>query len=75
MFNRGVIVGVLLKETTNGTTKVSLRSSNGMNVAAIAGEFGGGGHFNAAGCTLNGTVQQARATMLKKLSEALCEGR
>lgn len=75
MFNKGVVVGALLKETPNSSIKVSLRSSNGVNVAAIAAEFGGGGHFNAAGCTLNGTVQQARGVILKKLSEALSEGR
>ncbi len=75
MFNKGVIVGALLKETANGSIKVSLRSSNGVNVAAIAGEYGGGGHFNAAGCTVTGNVMQAKETILKKLSEALSEGR
>lgn len=73
MFNRGVIVGVLLKETANGTIKLSLRSSDGVNVAAIAAEFGGGGHFNAAGCTVTGTITQVRSTILTRLSEALNE--
>ena len=75
MFNKGVIVGVLLKETANGSVKLSLRSSDGVNVAAIAAEFGGGGHFNAAGCTIAGTISQARVTILGRLSEALNERR
>jgi phosphoesterase RecJ-like protein len=73
MFNKGVVVGVLLKETANGTVKLSLRSSDGVNVAAIAGEFGGGGHFNAAGCAITGTIAHARSTILTRLSEALNE--
>jgi bifunctional oligoribonuclease and PAP phosphatase NrnA len=70
MFNKGVVVGALLKETTAGT-KVSLRSSNGVNVAAIAGEYGGGGHFNAAGCMLAQSLAQARVEIIRRLTEAL----
>ena len=35
--------------------KVSMRSTDRVNVAEIASYFGGGGHKKAAGCTMSGT--------------------
>jgi phosphoesterase RecJ-like protein len=35
--------------------KVSMRSSEQVDVAAVASYFGGGGHIRAAGCTMQGT--------------------
>jgi phosphoesterase RecJ-like protein len=71
MSNKGVIAGVLLKENSASGTKVSLRSSNGVNVAAIAAEYGGGGHFNAAGCTMPRTLSDARVEIIRRLTEEL----
>src|SRR5438093_2575183 len=45
----------LFKECTPGTYRTSLRSKGDVNVARIAEQFGGGGHRNAAGCTLQGS--------------------
>jgi len=44
-----VKVAVLLKESQNGMTSVSMRAKGECDVAAIAKQFGGGGHKNAAG--------------------------
>jgi phosphoesterase RecJ-like protein len=40
-------------------------------VNAIAHRFGGGGHENAAGCTLSGTLAEASAALLKVVRESL----
>ncbi len=48
-----VEIAVLVRESTDGTYKVSLRSKQYANVSEIANTFGGGGHFHAAGCTMN----------------------
>lgn len=48
----GVQVAALLVETVPHTHKVSLRSRAPLDVSRLAGEFGGGGHARAAGCTL-----------------------
>lgn len=48
---RGTEVACLLKLKRKGTVKGSLRSRGLINVANIAGAFGGGGHHNAAGFT------------------------
>jgi phosphoesterase RecJ-like protein len=44
-------VACLLKETGSGAFKGSLRSRGLIDVNAVAGHFGGGGHHNAAGFT------------------------
>lgn len=48
---RGTDVACLLKESKPGVWKGSLRSRGRIDVAAIAGQFDGGGHHNAAGFT------------------------
>jgi phosphoesterase RecJ-like protein len=48
---RGTEVACLLKVKDNGVVKGSLRSRGAVDVARIAGAFGGGGHHNAAGFT------------------------
>lgn len=47
-----VEMAILFKEIEKGATKVSLRSSGDVDVARLAGLFGGGGHKNAAGAFL-----------------------
>ncbi len=50
----GVSVGVTLRERTDGTFKVSLRTYAPLDAAKICGRLGGGGHARAAGCELDG---------------------
>lgn len=54
---RGVETAVFLYETEPGCYKVSLRSNGMVDVARIGMHFQGGGHVRAAGCTLQGDVQ------------------
>ncbi len=73
LFTGGVKAGMLLKEIEPKVTKASLRSRNNINVSAIAARFGGGGHFNASGCTLNLGLEDARKELVKILSEVIDE--
>ena len=45
-----------LRELPEGRIRVSLRSKGKLNVAEIAERLGGGGHENAAGCTVDGPL-------------------
>lgn len=55
-----------------GEIRVSLRSKGGVDVRAVAEQFGGGGHRNAAGCTLRGmTLDEARARIVALVTSAL----
>lgn len=51
----GVDCAIFMYQTGVMEYKVSLRSSEKVNVAQIAAYFGGGGHVRAAGCTMSGT--------------------
>lgn len=50
----GVLIGVTLRERTDGSFKVSLRTYAPLDAAKICGNLGGGGHARAAGCELDG---------------------
>jgi bifunctional oligoribonuclease and PAP phosphatase NrnA len=61
----------MLKECAPGTYRTSLRSKGDVNVAKVAEMFGGGGHRNAAGCTLKGTWEEAESVIVRLLQEAV----
>ncbi len=54
----------------NNVSRVSIRSKGKFDVSKIAGEFGGGGHFNAAGCTFDTLdIENVREIVLKEVLE------
>lgn len=56
----GVRVAMLFRETdTPGNVRISFRARGAVDVSALAAQFGGGGHERAAGCTFNGTIDEA----------------
>lgn len=63
----GVEAAVFLRELPERRIRLSLRSKGKVNVAAIAGRLGGGGHENAAGCTLEGPLDRALDEILAEL--------
>jgi phosphoesterase RecJ-like protein len=68
-----VRVACLLRER-EGRVKVSLRGKGDVDVNRIAARFGGGGHRNAAGCTVAGPLDGVTKDVLAAIAEAL-EGR
>jgi phosphoesterase RecJ-like protein len=67
----GVQAVVFLKQWEPGVVRVSLRSKGDVDVRGVAARFGGGGHANAAGCTLNGDLATARDSIIKVIAEDL----
>ncbi|MEK6282088.1 MAG: bifunctional oligoribonuclease/PAP phosphatase NrnA [Acidobacteriota bacterium] len=61
----------MLKECEPGVYRTSLRSKGDVNVAKVAEKFGGGGHRNAAGCTLRGTWEEAEEKIIGLLQDAV----
>ena len=51
---------VFFKLGADGDIRVSMRSKGDVDVGAVAKEFGGGGHKNAAGCTVRGPLDAIR---------------
>ena len=70
---RGVEVAIFLYQVETGGYKVSLRSSDLVNVAEIARQYGGGGHAKAAGCGIMGDPWAAIDTIVKKVKLQLKE--
>jgi bifunctional oligoribonuclease and PAP phosphatase NrnA len=67
----GIEVAVFLRELRDHQVRLSLRSKGRVNVATIAERFGGGGHENASGCTLDGPLQSATERILQDLRMAM----
>ena len=65
-----VRVACLLREL-DGTVKVSLRGKGDVDVQKIAAQFGGGGHVNAAGCTIPGPLPEATRIVLDAVRRAV----
>ena len=61
----------MLKEYEPGIYRTSLRSKGDVNVAKVAERFGGGGHRNAAGCTLRGSWEEAESEIVALLQDAV----
>jgi bifunctional oligoribonuclease and PAP phosphatase NrnA len=61
----------MLKECEPGVYRTSLRSKGDVNVAKVAEQFGGGGHRNAAGCTLHGSWEEAETIIMGLLQDAV----
>jgi phosphoesterase RecJ-like protein len=50
---------------------VSLRGKGDVDVQQIAAQFGGGGHVNAAGCTVPGPLAEATRVVLGAVRRAV----
>ena len=58
-----------LKEIDPGTWRVSLRSKGDVNVNAVAKLFGGGGHKNASGCSVNGELSDLKILFRQEINK------
>ena len=67
----GVEVAVSFREEEGSVFRVSFRSKGRVDVSAVAARFGGGGHHNAAGCTVPGTLADVKKRVLEALAAVL----
>jgi phosphoesterase RecJ-like protein len=58
---RGVEVAIFFRQLEDDKIKVGFRSKGKVNVAVFSAALGGGGHHNAAGCTIDGTLDEVKA--------------
>jgi phosphoesterase RecJ-like protein len=66
---RGVQVALFFREINTGLFKVGFRSKGKVDVAAVSAHFGGGGHHNAAGCTIEGSLAEVKALVFDRLEQ------
>jgi len=62
---------VFFKQIEGDDYRVSMRSKGDIDIGAVAKEFGGGGHKNAAGCTVRGGIDQLQKLFIEKIAGAI----
>ena len=62
---------VFFKQIEGEQYRVSMRSKGDIDVGGVAKTFGGGGHKNAAGCTVSGAIDALQKTFVEKIEEAI----
>ncbi len=67
----GVYAGVTVRVKADDTYRVSLRTVSPIDASKICANFGGGGHMNAAGCTLTGNLYDAINSIIASVEEEL----
>jgi phosphoesterase RecJ-like protein len=68
----GVIVAVFFEELGNGMVRISMRSKDPrVDVCAICGEFGGGGHLLASGARISGTLLEVQDRVLASVDRRI----
>lgn len=63
------LVNITIREKSDGSSKVSLRSGKEVNSSRICAVFGGGGHDMAAGCTISSAPDKAEKMLLEVINE------
>lgn len=69
----GVETAVTIQELTPGACKLSVRTG-GLDASAVCALLGGGGHPAAAGCTVTGSVADAKAAVLAAIRQVQNHG-
>lgn len=67
----GVYAGVTIRAKENGTYRVSLRTVSPVDASRVCGLFSGGGHANAAGCTMSGDLDDVTNRLLQAVEDEL----
>ena len=69
----GVEAVAYFKQWEPGVVRISLRSRGSVDVRAVAASFGGGGHTNAAGCTIEGELTEIEDMVAEAMAAAVGE--
>ena len=64
-------LGITMKEKEGGFFKISVRTNGNIDAAKFCSKFGGGGHKAAAGCSINGSLEDVRSQLIKAAEETL----
>ena len=68
---KGTDIAIFMYELEDGSYKVSLRSTEAVDVSKVCSQFGGGGHARASGVTLSGSVDEILKTLLPAVEAQL----
>ncbi len=66
---RGVEVAMFFNEIASNMYKISFRSRGKIDVGSLSNSLGGGGHHNAAGAKLSGSLEEVKGTVFPLLDQ------
>jgi phosphoesterase RecJ-like protein len=69
---KGVECIMIVRQESPGRCTVGLRSRDAVDVSRIAGKYGGGGHKNAAGLSMDGVISDLLPLLIAEFKEPLC---
>ena len=67
----GVQIGITIKQRHEDVYKLSVRTTEEIDASAFCRRFNGGGHIRAAGCEIQGTLEQVKEKVLSGVREVL----
>lgn len=67
----GVLIGITMREKEGGFFKISVRTNGNIDASEFCSQFGGGGHPAAAGCTVEGTLDEVRNKLIEAAEKVL----
>src|SRR5262249_20216907 len=67
-------ISCVMREQDNGTIELGFRAVPGFDVSKVAVSIGGGGHPQASGATVTGTLDEVEARVIPMLKEAVKVG-
>lgn len=70
---KGVELAIIFKEAPDNKAqaRINFRSQTDFDCNRLASEFGGGGHKNASGATVNGNLREIKKKILKRAKEMM----
>jgi len=68
---KDVMAVALVRKQTDTQYRVSMRSKGDVSVRSVAVQFGGGGHVNAAACSIPGSRASVTADVISRLGAVL----
>jgi phosphoesterase RecJ-like protein len=70
---RGVEVAIFFRQLTADSFKIGFRSKGNVDVGALARAMHGGGHHNAAGATIEGSLESVQGWVFERVAELLAK--
>ncbi|HSA77250.1 MAG TPA: bifunctional oligoribonuclease/PAP phosphatase NrnA [Nitrospirota bacterium] len=68
---KGVEVAVLFRQTADAQYKISMRSKGRVDLSGLARSLGGGGHKNAVGSVLDGTLEEVKSKVISEVDKVI----
>lgn len=67
----GVKIGITVKQRHENVFKISVRTTEEIDASRLCQKFDGGGHIRAAGCEIQGTLEEVKSLLLEEVKKVM----